>query len=136
MGKRIYETVEASPYVAEQTEWLLRYGERLATGMLPVIEQPRHSPNIQPPPEPLFLRYPYARHHELNLALTGMLVGNLNVSLLEGYGVKQLFLNLNYIFPRTYLVASRTTPKLTPIRITGHSYFIDEHGGRCGCARA
>ena len=62
------------------------------------------------------------------MALSGLLVGKLNVSLLEGSGVKQLFLNLNYTFPRTYLIASRTMPKLTPIRITGRSYFIDERG--------
>lgn len=61
------------------------------------------------------------------MPLSGMLVGRLNVSFLEGNGVSQLFLNLHYIFPRTYLVASRVPARLTPVRITGHSYFIDSH---------
>ncbi len=101
----------------------MRYGERLATGMLTVE---RHVPNHWPPPEPTLRRNPSWHDHQLNMPLTGMLVGKLNVSLLEGNGVKQLFLNLHYLFPRTYLVACRSAPRLTPIRITGKSYFINE----------
>lgn len=123
MGERVDARIETNLYVPEQVERLVRYGERLATGMLPVVEPGQ---SRQPLPEPVFRRSSSWQEHQLEMSLTGLLVGRLDVSLLEGSGVSQLFLNLNYLFPRTYLIASRTPPRLMPIRITGRSFFIDD----------
>lgn len=122
MGEQVGERIETSTHAAEQLERLVRYGERLVTGMLPVVAAP---PDSRPLPEPTFRRNLTWQDHQLDLPLTGLLVGNLNVNLLEGNGVSQLFLNLNYLFPRTYLVASAAPARLTPIRITGRSLFVD-----------
>lgn len=123
VGERVYDRVEANPYTPEHIERLVRYGERLATGMLPIVEP---MPGKQPLPQPTFRRYPSWQEHDLELSLSGLLVGRLNVNLLEGCGVSQLFLNLHYIFPRTYLVDSRVPPGLTSILINGRSLFIDD----------
>ena len=118
----MHESVEAYPHAPEYIERLVRYGEHLASGILPVVEP---MPNHHPLPEPTFNRNPKWQEHNLSLTLSGLLVGHLDVNLLEGDGVSQLFINLHYIFPRTYTVASGTPTRLTLFRTTGHSLFVD-----------
>lgn len=124
MSERVGEQVETVPLAPDQVERLARYGEHLVTGILPLAEP---ATDRGAHLETSFRRNPSWQEHQLDISLTGMLVGQLNMTFLEGNGVSQLFLNLHYLFPRTYLVASRAPNRLTPIRVTGHSYFIDSH---------
>lgn len=122
MSEQVYEQVEVGTYAPEHLERLVRYGERLATGMLPVVEP---GPGSHALPEAVFTRNPSWQEHQRNFRLSGLLVGRLNVSLIEGVGVSQLFLNLHYMFPRTYLITPRDAPRPTVARISGRSFFID-----------